>query len=82
MSWKRASRSPLPPDPDQGFPTRPSDSGSLHTLIPAGDQSAGDDLRLDLGGALEEVGDAVGVAVSFPTLIPRGGEWERALFIC
>jgi len=53
----------------------------VHTLIPAGDQSAGDDPGPDLGGALEEVGDAVGVAVSFPTLIPRGVEWERALFI-
>src|SRR5580704_864259 len=37
------------------------DCGFVPALIPARDEAAGDDLRLDLGGALEDVQDA-GVA--------------------
>src|SRR5712675_3197140 len=34
------------------------DFGSPRALIAAGDEAAGDDLRLDLGGALEDIEDA------------------------
>jgi hypothetical protein len=56
MSWRRASRSPLQPDPDQGLPI--SDFGPTARPYAAGDEAAGDDLRLDLGGALEDAEDA------------------------